>query len=96
MKRRTQGNVGLAGLKIDISKAYDKLEWWFIQNMMVKFGFHEVWINRIMKFITTVSYSFLHNGHVFGNVAPQRVLRQEDPISPYIYILCVKGLSSIT
>lgn len=48
-----------------------------------------------MKFITTVSYSFLHNGREFGNIIPQRGLRQGNTISPYIYILCAEGLSSI-
>lgn len=95
MKRLTQGKTGIAGLKIDISKAYDRLEWGFIRNMMEKYKFHEVWINRIMRLIQSVSYSFLHDGNVFGDVVPQRGLRQGDPISPYMYILCAEGLSSI-
>lgn len=60
MKRKTQGHNGWTALKIDNSKAYDRLEWGFIYNMMVKFGFHELWISRIMKFLKSVSYSFLH------------------------------------
>lgn len=95
MKRRTQGNKGLAGLKLDISKAYDRLEWAFIRNMMDKFGFHETWIHRIMTFISSVSYTFLHNGEQFGNVVPSRGVRQGDPLSPYIYIMCVEGLSAM-
>lgn len=95
MKRRTQGKRGLAGLKIDISKAYDRLEWGFIKNMMLKFGFHEIWIDRIITFISTVSYGFIHNGEEFGNVIPTRGVRQGDPISPYIYIMCAEGLSAM-
>lgn len=89
MRRHTQGNKGMAALKIDISKAYDRLEWNFIRNMMERFGFNGIWIDRVMKFITSVSYTFLHNGEEFGRVVPQRGVRQGDPISPYIYILCV-------
>ncbi|XP_074346544.1 uncharacterized protein LOC141685334 [Apium graveolens] len=63
--------------------------------MMEKFKFHEVWINRIMRLIQSVSYSFLYDGNVFGDVVPRRGLRQGDPISPYMYILCAEGLSSI-
>lgn len=95
IKRRTQGNKGIAGLKLDVSKAYDRLEWGFIRNMMEKFGFHQDWIHRVMTFIGSISYSFLHNGEQFGYVVPSRGVRQGDPISPYIYIMCVEGLSAI-
>lgn len=42
MKRKTQGKNGIAGLKIDISKAYNRLEWHFIESMMRRFGFCEL------------------------------------------------------
>lgn len=61
--------------------------------MMMRFDFHEVWIDRIMTFISTVSYGFLHNGMEIGRVVPTRGIRQGDPISPYIYIMCAEGLS---
>lgn len=48
-----------------------------------------------MRIVQSVSYSFLHNGVEFGNVNPKRDLRQGDPISPYLYIMCAEGLSSI-
>lgn len=75
MRRHTQGNMGVAGLKIDVSKAYARLEWGFIRNRMEKFGFDQIWIHRIMYFISSVSYSFLHNGEVFGCVIPMQGLR---------------------
>lgn len=94
-KRRTQGVNGVAGLKIDVSKAYDRLEWSFIDHMLAKFGFNRMWITRVMSCVQTVTYSFWQNGIEFGDVRPQRGIRQGDPISPYIYILCAEGLSSI-
>lgn len=57
-----------------MSKAYDRLEWGFINNMMNKFGFHSIWIDRVMKLIKSVSYSFTHNGQEFGSVNPTRGL----------------------
>lgn len=95
MKRRTQGNNGVVGLKIDVSKVYDRLEWGFVRNMMEKFGFHHTWVQRVMNFISLVSYNLMHNGDDVGCIVPSRGLRQRDLISPYIYIMCAEGLSSI-
>lgn len=95
MRRLSQGLKGIIGFKIDISKAYDRLEWSFIRNMMVKYGFSEFWVSRIMSLITSVSYSFIRNRTVFGEVVPNRGVRQGDPISSYIYILCAEGLSAM-
>lgn len=95
IRRKTQGKSGVAGLKIDISKAYDRLEWSFFEQMLLKFGFQQTWIQRVMSSITTVSYSFLHNGLFFGDIQPQRGICQGDPISPYLYILCAEGLSAL-
>lgn len=95
IKRRTQGKQGIAGLKLDVSKAYDRLEWRYIEGMLNKFGFDPGWIDRLMACVKSVTYSFVSNRKVFGDVRPQRGIRQGDPISPYIYILCVEGLSSM-
>lgn len=95
MKCKTQGKHGVVGLKIDISKVYDRLEWGFIESMMRKFGFNAIWIDRIMYYIRSVSYSFLHNESEFGTIVPQRGKRQGDPISLHIYIMCAEGLSII-
>lgn len=83
------------GFKIDVAKAYDRLEWHFLEAMMQKFGFNSVWRERVMACVKTVSYSFVHEGEIFGEVQPQRGIRQEDPISPYLYILYAEGLSSM-
>lgn len=67
----------------------------FIRNMMERFGFNQIWIQRVMTFISSASYTFLHDGEQFGRVIPGRGVRQGDPMSPYIYIMCVEGLSAI-
>lgn len=94
IKRRTQGTNGVAGLKIDVSKAYERLEWEFVESMLDNFGFHELWIKRIMMCIKKVSYGFIQNGEVFRDVRPQWEGLDKATRYPHIYTYYVrKGLA---
>ena len=82
-------------VKTDMSKAYDRLEWDFVALVPSRLGFHRDWIRAIMQCISTVTYSFLINGLPRGKVVPSRGIRQGDPLSPYIFIMCSEVLSGL-
>jgi hypothetical protein len=66
----------------------------FLEEVMRRMGFAERWINFIMKCITTVRYSVVVNGQPVGDIRPTRGIRQGDPLSPYLFLLCAEVLSS--
>ena len=57
MHNRKKGKKGALALKLDVSKAYDRVEWGFLRGMMIKFGILEVWVERIMSCVSTPSFS---------------------------------------
>uniref|UniRef100_A0A803QB70 Reverse transcriptase domain-containing protein n=1 Tax=Cannabis sativa TaxID=3483 RepID=A0A803QB70_CANSA len=95
MRKGWCGNGSKMTLKLDMSKAYDRVEWDFLEAMMSCLGYEDNWITKIMNCVRSVSYSILINGSAKGNIVPTRGLRQGDPLSPFLFLICSERLSCL-
>ena len=70
LRTKPSGRNKRMAIKTDMSKAYDRMEWSFIEAVLRKMGFSEIWTSWVMRCITSVKYKVLMNGEPRGNITP--------------------------
>lgn len=92
MELKTTKNY--VAIKLDMSKAYDRIEWKHPEQTMRRMDFSDKWINLIMECVTSVTYRILVNGSPNSEISSSRGLRQGDLMSPYFFLLSMQSLSN--
>ena len=87
-----RGQVGYMAIKINLEKAYDRLEWHFVRDMLLLYKFPGSLTKLILSCLSTSSISVLLNGGKLDSFLPSRGIRQGDPLSPYLFIICMEML----
>ena len=95
MRRERFGNGDFRSLKLDLSKAYDRVEWNFLEAMMARLGYAQQWIAKVMKCVTPVKFTFNINDYLVWSATLQRGLRQGDALSPFLLLFVAEGLSGM-
>lgn len=95
MRNMRIGKTCHMAVKLDINEVYDKVEWEFLHRIMLKIGLLNQWVHLAIETVCTASYSILINGEPTGFIIPSHGIKQGDPLTPYLFLLCVEGLSSL-
>jgi hypothetical protein len=95
LKNKRRGNDGYLALKLYMSKAYDIVKWDFVEAMLSKLGFNRIFIDLLMKCVRSVKYKIKVNNEFTADIILEWGLRQGNPLSAYLFLLCAEEFSSL-
>ena len=80
-------------LKLDLSKAFDRVNWSFVRLILLQIGVPLVGVNWILGCLSSVQFVVLVNGSPSSFLPASRGIRQGCPLSPLLFILVIEGLN---
>lgn len=94
IRTKPKSKKDIMTLKLDVSKAYDKVEWKFLRLILLRLGLPHNFVDHIMLFVTSISYSYLFNGFQFGRLVLEKGSLSRGSSLPILVHLCSGGFHS--
>jgi hypothetical protein len=93
--RKKRAKTRYFALRIDMTKACDRVEWGYLEWVLLKLGFNSHWVETVMRCVMNAKYAVKVNSTTTESFIPTRGIHQGDPINPYLFLLCSEGLSCL-
>lgn len=93
--QRKKGKTGACAIKIDMAKAYDRVEWEYLRRIMLKLGFNDTFVSLIMRCVTSVSFSIKVNGVLSSVFCPSRDTAGGSDLAIPVLIMCRRAVRTI-